>query len=389
MGSRRAVGALFSLLYGLSLVFVGHTLAIHLGVWSYGGQSMKLLGFPADIWFGGALLWGPVLFLAFPRANPWLLVVPCVALNGLMLPALSPFIVPGRLWFAGVVLVFLTAHLPALYLARWTAEDRNLPMRAALLATGYGFFAFFAMPTLIMHAMGGEWEVLATRPAWVLGLAAFGLAAACVMGLSAVQLFALHGEGTPIPLDPTKRLVRTGVYAYVSNPMQLATAVGWVILGAALGNIWVILAAGMAVCFVLGMVRWHHRQDLEVRFPNEWPDYRSHVAEWLPRWRPWIPEPARLFYDPSRRAHRRLMASLATLDVPGLRIVAASGQLRYREPDEARDFAGAGALAKLLNHGNFATALLGAWVLLLVLPLATVIDLLASTLFRPRRQPSV
>lgn len=369
-GSRRAVGAFFSLLYGLALVFVGHTLAIHLGVWSYGGASLKLLGFPADIWFGGALLWGPVLFLAFPRASPWLLVLPCTALNGLVLPALVPFFIPGRLWFAGVVLVFLAAHLPALYLARWTAEERNLPLRAALLATGYGCFAFFVMPTVVMRAMGGEWTELAARPAWVIGLTALGVAAAWVMGLSAVQLFALHGDGTPIPLDPTRRLVRTGLYAYLSNPMQLATASGWLVLGVALGNVWVALAAGMAVCFVLGMVRWHHRQDLELRFPDGWPEYRAHVSEWLPRWRPWVPEPARLCHDPSCRLHQYLVASLARFGAHGLVVLATPGPLRYREPNERRDFSGPAALAKALNHANFATAMLGAALLLLALPLA-------------------
>ena len=385
LGSRRAVGALFSLLYGLSLVFVGHTLAIELGIWRYGGQSLQILGFPADIWFGGALLWGPVLFLAFPRVSPWLFVLLCTALNGFMLPALIPFFVPGHLWFAGVVLVFLTAHLPALYLARWTVEDRNLPMRAFLLAVGYGCFAFFVMPTIIMHAMGGDWSVLATRPAWGLVLAVLGLGAACVMGLSAVQFFALHGEGTPIPLDPTKRLVRTGLYAYVSNPMQLATASAWVILGIALGNVWVTLAAAMAVCFVLGMVRWHHRQDLEVRFPNGWPEYRRHVGEWRPRWRPWLPELARLAHDPSRGSHRRLVAALARVGLPGLHIAAGPGPLRYREPHEERDFRGVAAISKLLNHGNFATALLGAGLLLVVLPFAAATGFVASGTARPRR----
>jgi protein-S-isoprenylcysteine O-methyltransferase Ste14 len=384
-GTRQAVGALFSLLYGLSLVFVGHTLAIELGVWRYGGKSLQLLGFPADIWFGGALLWGPVLFLAFPRVSPFLFVLPCTALNGLMLPALTPFFVPGHLWFAGVVLVFLTAHLPALYLARWTAEDRNLPMRAFLLAVGYGGLAFFVMPTIIMHAMGGDWSALAARPDWGLALAVFGLGVAFVMGLSAVQFFALHGDGTPIPLDPTKRLVRTGLYAYVSNPMQLATAGGWVVLGAALGNIWVILAAGMAVCFVLGMVRWHHRQDLEVRFPDGWPAYRRHVGEWRPRWRPWLPEQSRLAYDPSRGSHRRLVAAMAGIGLPGLQLVAGPGPLRYREPNEERDFRGIAAIGKLLNHGNLATAMLGAGVLLIVLPLHAATGFVVSVMTRSRR----
>lgn len=367
---RQAVGALFAFLYGLSLVFVGHALAIALGVWSHGGTVLKLLGFPADIWFGGALLWGPVLFLAFPRISPWLFVLPCTVLNGLVLPALVPFFVPGALWFLGVLVVFLVAHLPALYLARWTAEDIHLPRRAALLALGYGCFAFFVMPTVIMHAMGGEWSALAARPAWFLALSAIALAPCFVMGLSAVQMFALHGGGTPIPLDPTKRLVRTGLYAYLSNPMQLATAAGWLVLGAALGNVWVALAAGMAVCFVLGLVRWHHRQDLELRFPEGWPAYRTAVPEWLPRWRPWVPLPARLHLDPSRPAHRRIAALLTGLEARGLVVVPAPGGLRYREAGENDDVTGACALAKALNHGNLATALIGAGLLLVAAPLA-------------------
>jgi protein-S-isoprenylcysteine O-methyltransferase Ste14 len=328
-------------------------------------------------------MWGPVLFLAFPRVNPWLFVLLCTALNGLFLPALIPFFVPGHLWFGGVVLVFLTAHLPALYLARWTAEDRHLPMRALLLAVGYGCFAFFVMPTIIMHAMGGDWTVLAMRPAWVLVLAGLGLGAAFVMGLSALQFFAVHGEGTPIPLDPTKRLVRTGLYAYVSNPMQLATACAWAILGTVLDNIWVTLAAGMAVCFVLGMVRWHHRQDLDVRFPTGWPEYRRHVGEWRPRWRPWLPEPALLTYDPLRASHRRLVGSLTNLGLPGLEVAAGMGPLRYCEPHEVREFQGVAAVGKLLNHGNFATALLGAGLLLIVLPVSTATDFVASAIARP------
>ncbi len=372
-GSRQAVGALFSLLFGLPLIFVGHVLAIQLGVWSYGGASLLLLGFPADIWFGGALLWGPVLFLAAPGVNPWLLVLPCIALNGLMLPGFAPFFIVGHGWFAGVVLVFMTAHLPALHLAQWTTAGTHLPRRACLLAMAYGCFAFFTMPSIIMNAMGGEWGALLGRPAWALGLAALGMILACVMGLSAVQMFAVHGDGTPIPLDPTKRLVRTGLYAYLNNPMQLATALGWLVLGAALGNIWVALAAVMAVCFVLGLVRWHHRQDLEVRFPEGWPEYRANVPEWIPRWQPWVRDPATLTFDAGCGRHRRIVSFLGQLTPAGLNIRAAPGPMTYQEPHETQLFNGTAALAKALNHGNLASAMLGAGLLLAILPLGAAV----------------
>ena len=212
-------------------------------------------------------------------------MLPFVALNGLVLPALAPFVMAGKGWFAGVVLVFLTAHLPALYLAHWTMKDVRLPSRALLLAIGYGCFAFIVTPSVIMHAMGGEWSALTQRPTGVLMLTGLAMLVPFVIGLSAVQMFALHGEGTPIPLDPTKRLVRTGLYAYVANPMQLSTALAWSILGAALGNVSVALAAVMAVCFVLGLVRWHQRRGPRRQVSGRLAGVPRARAG-LPRWRP-------------------------------------------------------------------------------------------------------
>ena len=363
---RMIVGALFSFLYALPLLFIDHVLAIHFGAWHYGGSSLKMLGFPADIWFAGALL-GPALYLTLPTVPPWLLAAFLVGLNGLLLPVFTPFVTIGPNWFAAVIVVFLTTHLPALYLARWTDRDQYLPRRAFLLAVGFAGMAFFLIPTVIMHAMGGSWGVLHQRPGWALALAAACLAPPAVLGLTAVQMFVLYGEGTPIPLDPTKRLVREGIYAHVCNPMQLSTALAFGILGIVLGNVWVSLAAAMAVIFVLGMVRWHHRNDLEVRFPKGWTVYRSNVREWMPRWRPWVPKPARLTYDPSDFWQLRAAAALRRAGCVGLAVEAQPGRLRYAD---AREFCGVAALAQAMSHCNLIVALAGAAILLVLLPLS-------------------
>src|SRR5688572_10147935 len=63
---RALVGALFAFLYGLGLIFVTHVIAVQAGWWRYGGVTLMLLDLPADVWLGGALLFGPVLYLAFP-----------------------------------------------------------------------------------------------------------------------------------------------------------------------------------------------------------------------------------------------------------------------------------------------------------------------------------
>ena len=188
------------------------------------------------------------------------------------------------------------------------------------------------------------------------------------MGLSAVQMFVVHGEGTPIPLDNTQRLVRTGIYAYLVNPMQLCSAAAWITIGFIIGNIWVSSAAFMAWVFVVGMVRWHHRHDLLLRFPEGWPEYRANVTEWKPRWRPWIPEPATLTYNPSIKIHAKFVKFLKTQKPIALDFNEyADNLISYQEPDETQTFTRLSAIAKALNHVNFLWCLVGAGILILTL----------------------
>lgn len=369
---RHILGAVFAFIYTAPLVFPAHIFAVHFGLWQYGGDALKVLGFPADIWIGGSLLWGPVLFLTFPRLNPWLPCLGVIALNWVLLPSLHPFVVIGPGWLIGVIVIFAFAHLPALYLARWTAHDIHLPRRAFLLAVSYGAFAFFTLPAIVMHAMGGSWTPLLDRALPFLALAAIGLTACFVVGLTAVQMFAVHGGGTPIPLDPTKRLVRTGIYAYLRNPMQSCTALAWIIMGIALENIWVALSAVMAVCFVLGMVRWHHRQDLEIRFPEGWAEYCGNVPEWLPRRRPWVRREAELCFNPGSPAQKWAAARIISAKATGLRVRETNLAAQYRSPDEAAAYTGWLAFVKALEHINFFFAVAAAAILLVMLPLNSI-----------------
>ncbi len=364
------VGSFFAFLYGVGTIFMTHQIAIYFGAWSYGGETLMLMGFPVDIWLGGALLFGPVLYLMFPKTAPIYLTLPIIiGLHGLVFSSLEPLVFAGKGWFAGVIFVFAIAHIPALYLARWTREDRLLPLRAALLAFGFGFLAFVVLPSVVMTAMGGSWN-LSDIPIWKLAAGLPVLGVCFLLGVTAVQMFVVHGDGTPIPLDNTKRLVRTGIYAYLVNPMQLCSAAAWIVIGFIIGNIWVASAALMAWVFVVGMVRWHHRHDLLVRFPDGWPTYRANVSEWRPRWRPWIAAPARLTYDPGRTNHQKLVTFLTSQNARGLDFIAEdNAKLSYREPDEHQSFTGLSAAAKAFNHINFFWCLVGAGLLMLTLPL--------------------
>lgn len=369
---RVLVGGFFAFLYGFAFLLPAHMLAMYAGFWRFGDNALMFMGMPADIWVAGALLFGPAIFFAFPALSPWVLTTGCVVIQSLIFPSLDPFVIAGDFWLIGVIFVFATVHIPALFLARWTAKEIYLPERASLLAIAFGATAYFVLPSIIMHVMGGVWSIGSKHETLIL-LALIAFMPCVIMGLSAVQMFVLHGEGTPIPLDRTKYLVRSGLYGYLCNPMQCATAVSWIVLGIFLGDPFVALSSVMAVIFVLGMVRWHHRVDLCARFPEGWPEYRENVGNWLPRWRPWVKYPSIITYNQQCQPQKIFVRLLAQLQATGLEIKQdGAGQLRYTDGNNGKIFYGYAAVAAALFHVNFIAALFGSALMLVVLPLGWV-----------------
>jgi protein-S-isoprenylcysteine O-methyltransferase Ste14 len=105
-----------------------------------------------------------------------------------------------------------------------------------------------------------------------------------VLGLvDSFSRFALQGLGTPAPIAPTRKLVVTGLYRYVRNPMYVAVIA--VILGQAvlLGDVRLI---GYGAFFWLAchlFVVAYEEPTLEQTFGLEYASYRANVPRWVPR----------------------------------------------------------------------------------------------------------
>jgi protein-S-isoprenylcysteine O-methyltransferase Ste14 len=99
--------------------------------------------------------------------------------------------------------------------------------------------------------------------------------------------FALQGRGTPAPLAPTARLVVTGAYRWVRNPMYVAVVA--LILGqAAVFASLPLMLYGYAIwaafhAFVLG----YEEPTLRRTFPEDYAAFCAAVPRWLPRLTPW------------------------------------------------------------------------------------------------------
>jgi protein-S-isoprenylcysteine O-methyltransferase Ste14 len=97
--------------------------------------------------------------------------------------------------------------------------------------------------------------------------------------------FALRGKGTPLPLDPPKKLVVEGPYQVVRNPMYWG--VGSVVLGEAAVFHSRALAELMAALIVGAnlFVLLYEEPELRRKFGAEYEEYCRRVPRWLPRFR--------------------------------------------------------------------------------------------------------
>ena len=98
--------------------------------------------------------------------------------------------------------------------------------------------------------------------------------------------FAWHGRGTPAPVAPTNKLIVSGFYRYVRNPMYVSVIA--VIVGEALlfGQVELLAYAALAwLCFHLFVVAYEEPA-MRRQFPADYAVYSAAVRRWLPRLKP-------------------------------------------------------------------------------------------------------
>jgi protein-S-isoprenylcysteine O-methyltransferase Ste14 len=105
--------------------------------------------------------------------------------------------------------------------------------------------------------------------------------------LDSFARFAWQGLGAPAPVLPTRKLIITGLYRYVRNPMYVAVVS--IVLGQA-------MVFANVEALVYGTVLWlgfhlfvlvYEEPTLRRSFPADYASFVANVPRWIPRVRPW------------------------------------------------------------------------------------------------------
>ncbi len=377
---RARAGALLAGAWSLVALLGLHLAALGSGWWRFEAVGGLLLGLPVDLLLGWALFWGPVAALAFPTFPILGILGVAAALDLALMPAAAPVVVLGRNWLVGEAIGLAVVLVPAQLLARWTQQQRNLSGRVILQVILFSGLVLGVLPAAAIQWSGGSLDALRTRPGWLVSLSIQSLVLVAIPALSAVQEFCQRGLGTPLPYDPPQRLVTTGVYAYLANPMQVSTVLVVSMMGLVLGSPWIAAGGVVALAYGAGLATWHEEAETAARFGPSWADYRSHVRAWLPRWRPWYPVDARLYVAQGCGPCSEVGGWLRRLGPTGIDIVAAEDhpardlrRMTY-EANDGSTAEGVAAFARALEHVHLGWAFVG-WTarLPLVRPLLQVV----------------
>ncbi|CAM3270699.1 methyltransferase family protein [Tsukamurella hominis] len=386
---RRAGAALATLWNAVALLAV-NAAAVRLGLWSFGTASQPVTGsvwagVPVDVVLGWAVLWGAVPVLLGAVVRPALTGAVLVAGDLIAMASLAPLVVLGPGWLWGEAAAVAVALVPGLLLGELTARGRALRVRSWLQTVLFTAILAWCLPTVALGFAGRGWgEALAAWPPPVLSLWIQAGVLLAIVAQRAVAEFAEHG-GTPFPWDPPSRLVRTGPYAYLANPMQACAAAILLVEAAALLEWRLAEAAVLAAVFAAVLAARHEDDELTARFGPTWGAYRRAVRAWRPRLRPVDGNaPAELWVSATcsvcapvgawfaRRAPGQLTIRAAEEHPAGLR------RVRYSRPDGTGTASGIAAIGRGLEHLGLGWAVVG-WILRAPL-LAPVLQVAADAL---------
>lgn len=99
--------------------------------------------------------------------------------------------------------------------------------------------------------------------------------------LYCIGVFNLIGKGTPVPTDPPKKLVNTGIYRLTRNPMYIGALIVFLGYFFVFGHTTLLIYVLLVFLFFHLFVTLYEEPTLKKKFGKIYSDYCKKVPRWI------------------------------------------------------------------------------------------------------------
>lgn len=135
------------------------------------------------------------------------------------------------------------------------------------------------IPYLIVNYSGKNTSESSLLLLYYAGVLIFAFGSLIV--LFCIGQLAIQGAGTLSPIDPTEKLVTSGLYRFSRNPMYIGVLMMLVGENIQTGNVYLWLYSGLVFLIFYLFARYREEPRLCRDFGKDYDNYRQRVRRWL------------------------------------------------------------------------------------------------------------
>jgi len=270
------IAVLFSICWQIQLGIIVLACAVSYDEISFYSTDSMFLGVPIDIVFAMSLLIVYIQSSVKSKSTAILNVILFMLIIRIFTKAETPLITDVFLLICATAVT-----VPAHFLFKWTNEDRHIYLRSLLQNFNWALLLLWLFPSIIFSNTSASWAVL-VKMNFADIYVFIPLVVPAYLITNALYHFARYGGGTGFPYDAPKVLVTTGVYQYISNPMQSGIVLMMLIWGMILNNPFIILSSLVAVCLFIVFAKTCNGTFQLCGQDPKWLKYQKETPKWVP-----------------------------------------------------------------------------------------------------------
>lgn len=265
----------------LSLGIINYFLVYH-DLWRFTTKQTLFIAMPLDIYFIWIVCWGIIPFYFFKGKHILIISLAFLWLDIIIMPILEKIEIlkldPN--WLIGEVVTLASVFIPSYLWAKFSITNKQLAWRISFQVITMGMILFLVLPFLLF-AYQNKPFILPYNP--LIFQLIFIIA---LPSLIAVRDLYRIGNGSPFPLDPTKNLVKIGVYAYIKNPIQWSFTLLFIPLSILYNEPLLLVGVVVSIAYTIGISNNQENSDMKKRFKKSWISYNQNVPKWRYLWKP-------------------------------------------------------------------------------------------------------